>query len=140
MLKTIFILVLTLVLVFFGLTFLANPLGVERNEMLLWTLIILGALLVERLLKYLFMYPFKAISGGIKGHVMANAVQNGGFSMAYICIWLAIGVTPITAVVNGEIPTKIISNPLFLKVALLLLITTVVFSLLWLWSAKIFKK
>lgn len=140
MLKTAFILLLTLLIVFIGLTFLAEPLGVSRHQMILWSLIILGALVVERVLKYVFMYPFKVISADIKSNVLAKAVQNGGFSMAYICIWLAVGVTPITAVVDGEMPHKIISNPLFLKVALLLLIATLVFSLLWILSLKIGKK
>ena len=59
MFKTVFLLALTLVGIFFGLTYTSDYFEIPRSQLLLWTGIILGVYLIERLLKYLIQLPFK---------------------------------------------------------------------------------
>jgi hypothetical protein len=54
-------------------------------------------------------------------------------------MWLAIDVRPINAVVKKEFSSHIISNILFLKISGIVIITTLVFSIIWWLSLKLKK-
>ncbi|MEZ4937480.1 MAG: hypothetical protein R2799_07785 [Crocinitomicaceae bacterium] len=140
MIKTSIILILTLIFFVVGLKFGSDYIGISYEEGLSWTVIIVGAYFVERILKYVFMYPFKVLLREAAGHVLANQVQNIGFTCAYICLWLSIGITPVNGFVKGEMPETVISNPIFLKLALIFIVSTVFFSLIWAFTAKFSKK
>ncbi|MCB0477574.1 MAG: hypothetical protein KDC84_05395 [Crocinitomicaceae bacterium] len=140
MIKTSIILILTLIFFVVGLKFGSDYIGISYEEGLSWTVIIIGAYFVERILKYVFMYPFKVMLREASGHVLANQVQNIGFTCAYICLWLSIGVTPVNGFVKGEMPETVISNPIFMKLALIFIVSTVFFSLIWAFTAKLSKK
>ncbi len=140
MIKTTIILILTLVFFVIGLKFGSDYIGISYEEGFSWTVIIIGAYFVERILKYAFMYPFKVLFQEAAGHVLANQVQNIGFTCAYICLWLSIGITPVNGFVKGEIPETIISYPIFLKLSIIFILSTVFFSLIWAFTAKISKK
>lgn len=140
MIKTTVILILTLVFFIVGLKFGSDIIGISYEEGFSWTVVILGAYFVERILKYAFMYPFKVLFQEAAGHVLANQIQNIGFTCAYICLWLSIGMTPVNGFVNGEIPEQMISYPVFLKLSIIFILSTVFFSLIWAFTAKISKK
>jgi len=139
MIKTAFILILTLVLVYFGLGFISEEFNIPRQDILSWTGIIFVAYLIEKILKYIMQLPFKHYFESLRKHPLAKAVQDAGFKMSYICFWLAIGSTPISAVVKGELPNHLISNLLFLKISVIVIITTLVFSIIWWMSLKLKK-
>ena len=131
MIKTAFLLIVTIVLVFFGLTFTSNLFNIPRSEIFAWTGIILLVYLIERLLKYMIRLPFKIYFEELRKHVLAKGVQDTGLTLSYICFWLAIGVTPIHAFVSGETKGLHFSNPHFLQIALVLFLATILFSILW---------
>lgn len=140
MIKTAILLILTLVFFILGLKFGSDFIGLSYEEGVSWTVVIIAAYFVERILKYIFMYPFRVLFQEAAGHVLANQVQNIGFTCAYICFWLAVGVSPINGFVKGEIPSDWISNPIFLKLAFIFIASTVFFSLIWAFSSKLSKK
>lgn len=131
MFKTFFLLALTLVGIFFGLTYTSEYFQIPRSELLLWTGIILGAYLIERLLKYLIQLPFKFYFEQLRRNPLAKGVQDTGLSLAYISFWLAIGFTPINAMVKDVKINFAFSNPIFLQISFVLLISTLLFSILW---------
>lgn len=137
MIKTAFILVITLVFVYVGLSFLSEYLNTPRSEIIGWTGILFAAFLIEHVLKYIIMLPFKRYFKDVQKHVLAKAVQRAGISLSYISVWVAIGFTPVNGLIKGEEPTQLISNPLFLKIALVLLLATILFSTLWWLSLKL---
>ena len=139
MIKTAFILILTLILVYFGLGIISPELNIPRQDILSWTGIIFMAYIIEKILKYILQLPLKHYFEALRKHPLAKAVQDAGFTMAYICLWLAIGVTPINAAVEGQLPSHIISNILFLKISGIVIITTLVFSIIWWVSLKLKK-
>lgn len=139
MIKTGFILILTLILVYFGLGIISAELNIPRQDILSWTGIIFLAYVVEKILKYVLQLPLKHYFEALRKHPLAKGVQDAGFTMSYICLWLAIGITPINAVVEGKIPDHIISNILFLKISGVIIITTLVFSIIWWMSLKLKK-
>ncbi len=139
MIKTAFILLLTLVLVYFGLGFISEDINIPRQEVFSWTGIIFLAYIIERIAKYLLKLPMKHYFEALRNHPLAKAVQDGGLTLAYISMWLAVGVTPINALVEGEFPDHLISNILFFKIAIVLIIATLVFSTLWWITLKIKK-
>ena len=139
MIKTAFILILTLTLVYVGLEAISAELNMPRQDILSWTGIIFMAYVIEKILKYLLQLPLKHYFEALRKHPLAKAVQDAGFTMSYICLWLAIGITPINAVVEGQLPTHIISNLLFLKISSIVIITTLVFSIIWWLSLKLRK-
>lgn len=137
MIKTVFLLVVTLVTVFFGLNYISEIVEMPRSQIFGWTGIILFVYLVERLFKYMIQLPFKVYFEALRKHVLAKAVQDTGLTLSYISFWLAVGFTPINAFVKG-LPTEFVfSNPLFLKIALVLLLSTLLFSILWWISQKL---
>jgi len=131
MFKTIFLLGLTLAGVFFGLSYTSEYFEIPRSELLLWTGIILGMYLVERLIKYLIQLPFKVYFEELRRNPLAKGVQDTGLTLAYISFWLAIGFTPINAMVKGTHTSLRFSNPLFIQISIVLLIATLLFSILW---------
>jgi len=137
MIKTIFLLFVTLVLIYFGLGFMS--INIPRQEVFSWTGIIFLAYILERILKYVLQLPLKHYFEALRKHPLAKAVQDGGFTMSYIAFWLAIGITPINAAVEGNFPEHFISNLVFLKIAIVLIIATLVFSILWWITLKINK-
>ena len=137
MIKTAFILIVTLVLVYFGLGFISEDINIPRQDVFSWTGIIFLAYLIERVLKYILTLPFKHYFETLRKNPLAKGIQDGGFTLSYISIWLAIGVTPINALVRGEYPDHFISNLVFLKISIVLIIATLVFSILWWISLKI---
>lgn len=137
MIKTAFLLVLTIVGVFFGLTYASELFDIPRSQIFAWTGIILAAYLVERLLKYLIQLPFKLYFEELRRNVLAKGVQDTGLTLSYISFWLAIGFTPINGLVNGAETKLRFSNPLFLKIALVLFLATLLFSILWWISLKL---
>lgn len=140
MIKTTVILLITLVFFVIGLKFGADYIGISYEEGFSWTVIIIGAYFVERILKYIFMYPFRVMFQEAAGHVLANQVQNIGFTCAYICLWLSIGMNPINGFVKGEVPDQIINYPVFMKLSIIFIVSTVFFSLIWAFSSKFSKK
>ncbi len=137
MLKTIILLGLTIGLVFIGLNYTSDLFDIPRSEIFAWTGIIFLVYLLERFLKYIIQLPFKLYFDKIRKHVLAKAVQDTGLSLSYISFWIAIGFTPINAVVKGETPNFRFSNPIFLQIALVLFIATLIFSILWWLTLKI---
>lgn len=131
MLKPIFILFLTVLILFLGIHFTSNLIDVSNKELFVWIGIVIVALLIDRILKYLFNYPFKLFSSKMEKASLAKGIQNLTLSASYISFCLAIGVTPINAMVEGKVPEALISNPIFLKVALSFLVVTLVFTLIW---------
>ena len=59
MIKTAFILILTLTLVYVGLEAISAELNIPRQDILSWTGIIFMAYVVEKILKYLLQLPLK---------------------------------------------------------------------------------
>ena len=137
MFKTVFLLALTLVGIFFGLTYTSEYFEIPRSQLQLWTGIIIGVYLIERLLKYVIHLPFKVYFEELRRNPLAKGVQDTGLSLAYISFWLAIGFTPINAIVKGVDTQLSFSNPLFLQIAFVLLIATFLFSVLWWISYKL---
>lgn len=137
MIKTAFLLVLTLVGIFFGLTYTSDIFDIPRSQLFAWTGIILLVYLLERFLKYLIQLPFKLYFDALRKHVLAKAVQDTGLSLAYISFWLAIGFTPINGLVKGVSGEFKFENPLFLKISLVLFVATILFSILWWLSLKL---
>ncbi|UKN03247.1 hypothetical protein K6119_06930 [Paracrocinitomix mangrovi] len=139
MLKTAFLLSLTIVLVYLGLELASSLTDIPRSEIFSWTGIIFLAYLVEKSLKYILMLPFKAYFKDVQRHALAKTVQETGITLSYISVWLAVGFTPINGIVQGKEIDHLITNPIFIKIALVLFFATIVFSLLWLLSLKIQK-
>lgn len=137
MIKTAFLLALTIVMVFLGLSYASELFDIPRSQIFSWTGIILLVYLLERLLKYLIQLPFKVYFEELRKHVLAKGVQDTGLTLSYINFWLAIGFTPINGLVKGVNTDITFSNPLFLKIALILFLATILFSLLWWFSLKI---
>lgn len=139
MIKTIFLLALTILLVYSGLELASMMFDIPRAEIFSWTGIIFVAYLVEKGLKYVLLFPFKLYFEDVRRHVLARYVQETGITLSYISVWLAIGYTPINAIVRGKDSESLISNPIFLKIALVLFSATIIFSALWWLSLKIKK-
>lgn len=139
MIKTAFLLLVTLVLIYFGLGFISDDINIPRQDVFSWTGIIFLAYILERVLKYLLNLPLKHYFEELRKHPLAKAVQDAGFTLSYITIWLGLGITPINAVVDGDLPEHFISNLVFLKISIVLIIATLVFSVLWWASLKIKK-
>lgn len=137
MLRTGLLVSLTLGLVFVGLEFTSYLFDIPRSEILSWTGIIFAAYLFEKLLKYMLLFPFKVYLGDVRKHPLGRYIQEMGFSLAYLSVWLAVGFTPINGIVNGNTPEELISYPIFLKIALVLILTTILFSILWWASLKL---
>ena len=139
MIKTAFILITTLVLIYFGLGFISEDINIPRQDVFSWTGIIFLAYLFERVLKYFLQLPFKRYFEELRQHPLAKTVQDGGFTLSYIFIWLSIGITPINAAVEGSLPEHLITNLVFLKISIVLIIATLVFSILWWLTLKLKK-
>lgn len=139
MIKTAFLLLVTLVLIYFGLGFISENINIPRLEVFSWTGIIFLAYFLERVLKYVLKLPLKHYFEELRKHPLAKTVQDAGFTLSYIMIWLGIGITPINAVVDGKFPEHFISNLVFFKISIVLIIATLVFSALWWASLKIKK-
>lgn len=139
MLKTVLLVGLTLILIFLGLELASKLTDIPRSEIFSWTGIILLAYIAERILKYLLMLPFKAYFKDVRKHVLAKLVQETGITLSYISVWLAVGFTPINGIVQGKNIDNLITNSIFLKIALVLFTATFVFSLLWLLTLKLKK-
>ena len=137
MLKTAVLLGLTLILVYIGLELASSLTEIPRSEIFSWTGIILLAYIAERTLKYILLLPFKAYFKDMRKHVLAKLVQETGIALSYLSVWLAVGFTPINGIVQGKNINNLISNPIFLKIALVLFTATVVFSILWWFSLKL---
>lgn len=139
MIKTAFLLGLTIVLVYLGLETASLLFEIPRSEIFSWTGIIFLAFLAERALKYLLLMPFKVYFEDVRRHHLAKSVQETGITLSYISVWLAIGFTPINGIVQGKGMDNLISYPIFLKIALVLFSATVLFSTLWWLSLKLKK-
>src|SRR6056300_1879648 len=113
MIKTIFIVAVTILVVFFGLSLAGNYFDFPRSQIFAWTGIIFLVYLIERLLKYLIQLPFKLYSEQLRRNPLAKAVQDTGITLSYISFWLAIGFTPINGVVQGVNTKLTFSNPFF---------------------------
>jgi len=137
--KTVFLLFLTVIAVFFGLSYTSDLIDIPRSQIFAWTGIILGVYLIERLLKYMIQLPFKLYFEELRKNTLAKGVQDTGLTLSYISFWLAIGVTPINAIVNGDAAHFLFSNPLFLQIALIIFLATILFSILWWISLKLKK-
>jgi hypothetical protein len=140
MLKTAFLLGLTVVFVYLGLEIASIIFDIPRSEIFSWTGIIFLAFVLERALRYLLMMPFKIYFEDVRKHHLAKNVQETGFSLSYISIWLAVGYSPINGIVQGNNTKLTISYPIFLKIALVLITATIIFSILWLLTLKFKKK
>ena len=131
MLKALFISFLSLSILVIPSYFIDFQLTENIVIPIKWLFIIVGALLLEKLLKYLLFYPFKFFGLHNSDNPIVKGNLNFSFSAAYISLWLAIGVTPINAVVRGDVPDVIISNSEFLISALFFAVYAVLFSSLW---------
>lgn len=140
MLKTAFLVGLTIVFVYVGLEIASLIFDIPRSEIFSWTGIIFLAFILERALRYLLMMPFKIYFENVRKHHLAKNVQEIGFSLSYISVWLAIGYSPINGIVQGNNTELTVSNPIFLKIALVLITATIIFSILWLLTLKFTKK
>lgn len=138
MIKTAFLLSITICLVIIGLTYTSTIFDIPRSQLFAWTGIILLVYLIERLLKYIIQLPFKVYFEELRKHILAKFVQDTGLTLSYISFWLAVGFTPINGLVNGTPSEFAFSNPLFLKIALILFLSTLLFSILWWVSHKLF--
>ncbi len=114
MIKTIFLVAVTILVVFFGLSLAGNYFDFPRSQIFAWTGIIFLVYLIERLLKYLIQLPFKLYSEQLRRNPLAKVVQDTGITLSYISFWLAIGFTPINGVVQGVNTKLTFSNPFFL--------------------------
>ena len=139
MIKTAFLLGLTIILVYLGLETASLLFDIPRSEIFSWTGIIFVAYLLEKGLKYFLLLPFKMYLGDVRKHPLGKMTQEMGFSLAYISVWLAVGFTPINGFVQGNQPEHLISYPIFLKIALVLISATILFSILWWISLKVKK-
>ena len=138
MIKTAFLLLITIGLVIIGLNYTSEIFDIPRSQLFAWTGIILFVYLIERLLKYVIQLPFSVYFEELRKHVLAKFVQDTGLTLSYISFWLAVGFTPINGFVNGVPVEFAFSNPLFLKIALILFLSTFLFSILWWVSHKLF--
>ncbi len=139
MVKTIVILALALLLVYAGLDFFAGDEIEARSELFAWTGVIFGFFLLEKGLQYLLKLPFKKYFADVRQHQMARIVQDGGIALSYISFWLAVGFSPINSVVKGDGSDFSFSNPVFLKISVVLIVGTFIFSVLW-WVTLQFRK
>lgn len=139
MIRSIFLVLLSLVIVYFGLTAMSKVFETPRSEIISWTGIIFLAYLVEKGLKHLLLLPFKIYLKDVRKNSLGRGIQEMGISLSYISVWLAVGFTPINGIVRGETPEKFISYPIFLKIAFVLILTTVLFSILW-WVSRRVKR
>jgi len=137
MIKTIFIVAVTILVVFFGLSLAGNYFDFPRSQIFAWTGIIFLVYLIERLLKYLIQLPFKLYSEQLRRNPLAKAVQDTGITLSYISFWLAIGFTPINGVVQGVNTKLTFSNPFFLQITVVLFFATLLFSILWWFTLKL---
>ncbi|SFT38188.1 hypothetical protein SAMN05216474_0236 [Lishizhenia tianjinensis] len=131
MLKSLFIGFLTLLILWVPSYLLDYQITQEIQVPIKWLLIIVGAILLERVVKYLLFYPFKFFGIHKSKNVIVKHLLNFSFSAAYISLWLAVGINPINAVVQGKVPEKIFSNADFLMSALFFTAYAFLFSLLW---------
>lgn len=139
MLRTAVLIIVTLTVVYLGLELSSYLFNIPRSEILSWTGIIFVAYLLEKGLKYFLLLPFKMYLGDVRRHPLGRMTQEMGFSLAYISVWLAVGFTPINGYVQGNKPEHLISYPIFLKIALVLISATILFSILWWISLKVKK-
>ena len=139
MIRSLFLVLLSLVIVYFGLAGMSKVFEIPRSEIISWTGIIFLAYLVEKGLKYLLLLPFKIYLKDVRKNSLGRGIQEMGISLSYISVWLAVGFTPINGMVRGETPEKFISYPIFLKIAFVLILTTVLFSILW-WVSRRVKR
>jgi len=137
MIKTTFLVAVTILVVFFGLSLAGNYFDFPRSEIFAWTGIIFLVYLIERLLKYLIQLPFKLYSEQLRRNPLAKAVQDTGITLSYISFWLAIGFTPINGVVQGVNTKLTFSNPFFLQITVVLFFATLLFSILWWFTLKL---
>lgn len=140
MLKTTIILLITLVLFYVGIYYIAPYTGETRSALLGWMGIVLLAFIVERIIKRILLIPFQSMFKEVKGHRLANTVQNVGVTLSYLSLWLAVGVNPISAFVNGYHPEKWISTPLFLWLSGLFIALTILFSVMWVLTIKVSRR
>ncbi|MEO9534349.1 MAG: hypothetical protein ABJG68_05075 [Crocinitomicaceae bacterium] len=139
MIKTTVLVLITLLVIYLGLELSSILFEIPRSEILSWTGIIFLAYWLEKGLKYILLLPFKIYLGDVRKHPMGKSVQEMGFTLSYISVWLAVGFTPINAIVQGNTSEHLITYPLFLKIALVLIIATILFSILWWISLKLKK-
>ncbi len=137
MIKTIFLVAVTILVVFFGLSLAGNYFDFPRSQIFAWTGIIFLVYLIERLLKYLIQLPFKLYSEQLRRNPLAKVVQDTGITLSYISFWLAIGFTPINGVVQGVNTKLTFSNPFFLQITVVLFFATLLFSILWWFTLKL---
>jgi hypothetical protein len=137
MIKTTFLVAVTILVVFFGLSLAGNYFDFPRSQIFAWTGIIFLVYLIERLLKYLIQLPFKLYSEQLRRNPLAKAVQDTGITLSYISFWLAIGFTPINGVVQGVNTKLTFSNPFFLQISVVLFFATLLFSILWWFTLKL---
>jgi len=137
MIKTTFLVAVTILVVFFGLSLAGNYFDFPRSQIFAWTGIIFLVYLIERLLKYLIQLPFKLYSEQLRRNPLAKAVQDTGITLSYISFWLAIGFTPINGVVQGVNTKLTFSNPFFLQITVVLFFATLLFSILWWFTLKL---
>ena len=137
MIKTTFLVAVTILVVFFGLSLAGNYFDFPRSQLFAWTGIIFLVYLIERLLKYLIQLPFKLYSDQLRRNPLAKAVQDTGITLSYISFWLAIGFTPINGVVQGVNTKLTFSNPFFLQITVVLFFATLLFSILWWFTLKL---
>jgi hypothetical protein len=139
MIKTSILVTITLVVVYLGLELSSILFDIPRSEILSWTGIIFAAYLLEKALKFALLLPFKMYLGNVRKHPLGKSVQEMGITLSYISVWLAVGFTPINGIVQGNKSEHLITYPLFLKIALVLIIATILFSILWWISLKLKK-
>lgn len=139
MIRSFVLVSLSLTIVYFGLSAMSSLFNIPRSEIISWTGIIFAAYLVEKAIKYFLLMPFKLYLKDVRKHNLGRGIQEMGISLSYISVWLAVGFTPINGIVKGETPENLISYPIFLKIALVLIITTIIFSILW-WASLRVKK
>ena len=139
MIKTSVLLIITLGVVYLGLELSSFLFDIPRSEILSWTGIIFAAYWLEKALKYLLLLPFKMYLGNVRKHPLGKSVQEMGITLSYISVWLAVGFTPINGIVQGNTAEHLITYPIFLKIALVLIIATILFSILWWISLKLKK-
>jgi hypothetical protein len=139
MIKTAVLVGLTIVIVYLGLELASLLFEIPRSEIFSWTGIIFLAVFLERLLKYILMLPFKIYFEDVRRHFLAKTVQETGFTLSYVSVWLSVGYSPINGFVQGKSTDHLISYPIFLKIALVMISATILFSLLWWFSLKLKK-